>query len=310
MGRSQVLAGTVVILLWAVGCDDSPSGPTENPGAPPLVATVELGQEVSFDDHRELSVRFPNRGVTISGSLYLPVAKGRYGGVVWVHGSGRQPRIPFDSRWARAFVERGFFFFSFDKRGVGSSGGVCCPLDFPLLAADALAAVAAVRTHPDVAPDSVGLVGVSQAGWIIPIAAAESPDISFVILQSGPTVTLGEEDYFSELTRDFDCGRGGLSPEEADTLVRARGPSGFDPHPYLSRMTQPGLWLYGLEDIQQPSRLSIDRLQVLIDAGKDFTYVAFPDVNHFLAPGNECAASSPVDFITPMFDWLAMHRGR
>jgi hypothetical protein len=74
-------------------------------------------------------------------------------------------------------------------------------------------------------------------------------------------------------------------------------------------MTQPGLWLYGLEDIQQPSRLSIDRLQVLIDAGKDFTYVAFPEANHFLAPGNDGTASIPVDFVTSMFDWLAL-RGR
>lgn len=108
-----------------------------------------------------------------------------------------------------------------------------------------------MRTHGDVAPDSVGIVGVSQAGWIIPIAAAESPEIPFVILQSGPTVTLGEEDYFSELTRDFDCGRSGLSPAEADVLVRSRAPSGFDPRPYLSRMTQPGLWFYGLEDLSK-----------------------------------------------------------
>jgi hypothetical protein len=153
-----------------------------------------------------------------------------------------------------------------------------------------------------VAGDAVGLVGASQAGWIVPIAAADSPEIPFVILQSGPTVTLGEEDYFSELTHDFDCGRGGLPPEEADALVRTRGPSGFDPRTSLSRMTQPGLWHYGLEDIQQPSRLSIDRLQVLIDTGKDFTYLAFPEANHFLTLGSECTASSPVDFVTPMFD--------
>ncbi|HEY7700215.1 MAG TPA: hypothetical protein VIE88_17445 [Vicinamibacteria bacterium] len=300
------LTYAVVLVCSLSGCGDSPSGPTENPGAPPLVATVEFGPEVSFEDHREVPVRFPSRGVTLSGSLYLPGTRGRYGGVVWVHGSGRQGRIPFDSLWARAFVERGHFFFSFDKRGVGASGGSCCPLDFPLLAADALAAVTSLRVHGEVAGDAIGLAGASQAGWIVPIAAADAPDVPFVILQSGPTVTLGEEDYFSELTRDFDCGRGGLPPAEADARVRARGPSGFDPRPHLSRMTQPGLWLYGLEDIQQPSRLSIDRLQVFIDEGKDFTYLSFPGANHFLAPGSECAASSPVDFITPMFDWLSL----
>jgi pimeloyl-ACP methyl ester carboxylesterase len=303
--RALLLPGAVLVCSL-FGCDDSPSGPTENPDAPPSIATVELGQEVSFEDHREVPVRFPSNGVTLSGTLYLPPARGRYGGVVWVHGSGRQLRIPFDSLWARAFVEREYFFFSFDKRGVGGSGGACCPLDFPLLAADARAAIAAARSYAEVAGDAIGLAGASQAGWIVPIAAADAPDIPFVILQSGPAVTLGEEEYYSELTRDFDCGRGGLPPAEADTQVRARGPSGFDPRPYLSRMTQPGLWLYGLEDIQQPSRLSIDRLQVLIDAGQDFTYVAFAEANHFLAPGSECVASIPFDFVTPMFDWLSL----
>jgi pimeloyl-ACP methyl ester carboxylesterase len=217
--------------------------------------------------------------------------------------------MPYESLWALSYVARGFFFFSFDKRGVGSSGGACCPLDFPLLAADALAAAAAVRVHPEVVSESIGLVGASQAGWIIPIAAAESPEISFVVLQSGPTVTLGEEDYFSELTRDFDCGRGGLSAEEADARVRSRAPSGFDPRPFLSRMTQPGLWLFGLDDIQQPSRLSIERLQILIAEGKGFSYLAFPGANHSLVLAEECSPGSAVDFVTPMFEWLRS-RGR
>jgi len=127
MRVNLVLTGVVVL---AVGCGDSPSAPTENPGVPPPIAAVELGQEVSFDDHRELSVRFPSRGVTISGSLYLPVVKARYPGVVRVHGSGRQSRIPFDTPWARAFVERGYFFFSFDKRGVGASAAPAVPWTF------------------------------------------------------------------------------------------------------------------------------------------------------------------------------------
>jgi hypothetical protein len=141
-------------------------------------------------------------------------------------------------------------------------------------------------------------------------AAAESPDIRFTVLQSGPSVTLGEESYFSELTRDYDCGRGGLSPEEAEVLVRQRGPSGFDPRPYLLRMAQPGLWFYGLKDIQQPSRLDIDRLQELIDVGKDFTYIVFPEANHNLeVGGNECLSLPAVDFVTPMFEWLSSRTG-
>jgi len=48
----------------------------------------------------------------------------------------------------------------------------------------------------------IGLWGVSQVGWILPIAANLIDEISYTILISGPTVTVGEENYYSDLTGD------------------------------------------------------------------------------------------------------------
>jgi hypothetical protein len=67
-------------------------------------------------------------------------------------------------------------------------------------------------------------------------------------------------------------------------------------------MTQPGLWLFGLDDIRQPLRLSIERLGPLVDEGRDFSHLAFPGANHSLVLGAECSSGSPVDFVRPMFD--------
>jgi pimeloyl-ACP methyl ester carboxylesterase len=60
-------------------------------------------------------------------------------------------------------------------------------------ATDALAAVALLRLRPEVDPTRIGVWGPSEGGWVAPIAAAQSPDIAFVILKSGIAVTPEEQ---------------------------------------------------------------------------------------------------------------------
>ena len=73
----------------------------------------------------------------------------------------------------------GYVVLTYDKRGVGASKGVY--QEFPSdrnvenLAGDAIGAVRVLAARKDVDPSRVGLVGASQAGWIIPRAAARSP---------------------------------------------------------------------------------------------------------------------------------------
>jgi pimeloyl-ACP methyl ester carboxylesterase len=93
---------------------------------------------------------------------------------VWVHGAGEASRLGWGGQLLPGLVIAGVVVLSYDKRGVGESEGECCPGDtghFNLLTADAVGAAQALRTLPEIDPVRVGLIGASQAGWIVPRAA-------------------------------------------------------------------------------------------------------------------------------------------
>jgi pimeloyl-ACP methyl ester carboxylesterase len=239
-------------------------------------------------DHREVDVNYTCSGAVIASTLTLPKGRGPHPAVVFVHASGEHTRYTWPSPFIRALVRSGVAVLSYDKRGVGESQGVCCPGDddhFNLLAADVDGAVSALRRSPDIDRGRIGLLGVSQAGWIVPLAVARSRHrVAFTVLVSGPTVTTGAEHLYSRLAGEDEPGR--LSKQrrqEISQRLLEAGPSGFDPAPFLRQMTTPGLWLYGGEDKSQPSKESAAVLRNLQKAeGKDFTVVVFPDAGHGL----------------------------
>jgi hypothetical protein len=93
----------------------------------------------------------------------------------------------------------------------------------------------------------VGLLGDSQAGWIIPLAAQRDLAVRWALLNSGPTTTVGETDYWGQLAGESESPPSGTRQEMLDE-VRAAGPSGFDPVPSLRALSIPVLWMYGSDD--------------------------------------------------------------
>ena len=80
----------------------------------------------------------------------------------------------------------------YDKRGVGGSTGDWNTASFDDLAGDAVAAFEYLKTRSDIDPAQVGLLGVSQAGWIMPLAAVKAKGISFLISISGAGISAAE----------------------------------------------------------------------------------------------------------------------
>ena len=235
-------------------------------------------------------VSFPSDGVVLAGELTLPAGEGPHPAMVVVHGSGRvtADRYRFV---AEAFSEKGFAVLTYDKRGVGRSTGVYTSIgpgnsksDLGKLASDALAGAAFLREHPSIDGGQVGLLGFSQAGWIIPLAASRSAETAFMVIVSGPTVTVGEEIYYSKLTGDDHGQPTDLSGEEISRRLRAfTGPHGFDPVPALEKVTIPGLWILGGRDRSIPIPETLAHLDELVDnAGKDFEVKLYPQGNHGL----------------------------
>ncbi|MGH7553457.1 MAG: alpha/beta hydrolase family protein [Longimicrobiales bacterium] len=98
------------------------------------------------------------------------------------------------------------------------------------LAKDMAAGVAMLREQPEIDDDRIGVGGISQAGWIVPVAA-EMSDARFALILVGSTMPLGVNMRFERLNRESD------SPPSELALIAAKydGALGFDPIPVLER---------------------------------------------------------------------------
>ncbi len=141
----------------------------------------------------EKAVAFANRHVLLSGSFLIPGGKGPYPAIVLLHGAGAEARNA-SCFMAEFFVQRGVAALIYDKRGVGESAGDWKTSSFEDLAGDAVAAVNYLLSQPEINRSQIGLMGSSQGGWIAPMAALLSPNISFVIVKSAAGVTPEQEE--------------------------------------------------------------------------------------------------------------------
>jgi len=267
---------------------------------------------------RQYEIRFPSAGVTLAGTLTVPATPGRHPAVAVVHGSG--PSLRDEGQFtAGLFLTHGIAVLSYDKRGNGQSGGIypggfASAQAIEAYAADADAAIRFLGRQPDLDPHRLGLFGGSQGGWIVPLAAFHSPLVRFAVLESGPVVSVGESDSFAAYTSQ------GAAPlarplAQIEAQVEHDGPSGFDPRPFIRRLTIPMLWLYGGVDMNQPSHLDVKDLEQLKAAtGHDYEWHLYPDGNHGLfelkTGLNSDLASSrglPAAFFADVASWLREH---
>jgi pimeloyl-ACP methyl ester carboxylesterase len=164
--------------------------------------------------------------------------------------------------------------FVYDKRGVGQSKGdyegnhSVSEMNLRLLAADARAAFLTLANHDKLKDVALGITGISQAGWIVLIAAQGLNKLDFIALWSAPVCKVSEEDIFSKFTNDNDSK--GI-PSYRSALEARRTPyvwpdflgEDMNPSDALSTLSVPGLWVFGGNDGSIPVDLSIERLTAL-----------------------------------------------
>lgn len=232
-------------------------------------------------------VVFINHDVSLSGTVHLP-AEAAKAGIVLIHGSARKDSFRMTAL-ARQLAEEGFAVLTYDKRGIGKSGGVFQDRDderaFTLLAEDAVTAFRTLVDHPRVRSVPTGLLGISQGGWVAPIAARQLSSAAFMVLWSGPVCTVSEEMHFSAFATSIP----NFSIQRDRTRVREHMKSApirdndFDPRTALSRLSLPVLWIFGGRDNSIPVELSIARLKEMIEQGhRNFEFRLFPEQGHSL----------------------------
>jgi pimeloyl-ACP methyl ester carboxylesterase len=162
-----------------------PTGLTWRHGGSPSKTATRVNSET----HE--AVRFSSGDLQLAGTLIRPASPGKHPTIILVHGSGAENReyvLPF----ARFLVRHGVAVFGYDKRGVGESTGDWRTASYEELAGDVVSAFSYLKTRRDVDVAHIGLLGVSQAGWIMQMAAARISDLGFLISISGAGVSPAE----------------------------------------------------------------------------------------------------------------------
>ena len=173
----------------------------------------------------------------------------------------------------------------YDKRGTGKSdgevvrvSGANSPETIPLLASDMNAVLQRLLQIPDIDKDKIGLYGVSQANWYMPLLADQAAEVQFMIMLTGGVIPVGPKAHWEGLVFHRK-----LNPDSALVLFdQYSGDLGFDQRPHLRALNIPMLYLLGERDPGIPFAVNRDELEVLKTEGKDITLISYSEGVHLL----------------------------
>lgn len=150
----------------------------------PQTAGLFYSSEPAFFYAADSSIRF-------AGTLTQPTGKKAGKAVVLVSGTGKQDRDgtmaghKFFAVIADYLTRQGMAVLRVDDRGTGETTGDYEDATTEDFANDALLAVSYLQSRPDMKGIPVGLLGHSEGGAAIAIAAARSKEVMFIISLSG-----------------------------------------------------------------------------------------------------------------------------
>ena len=227
-----------------------------------------------------------SEGVQIHWILDLPSGTGPHPAIVYGQGSGSITADFASTRaHARELNELGYAVIRYDKRGTGRSGGVLEGLNtanseelIARLAADMEAVLVELLGRPEIDASRIGLFGISQATWFMPVVAKRQAAVDFVITLTGGVLPVGVQTRYEELFR-ID----GLTMKQAeDQLDDYSGPLGFDPVPPIEAVDIPRLYLLGDKDEFGPLRQNLAAIEDLQTAGNTIQMILYAGGRHGL----------------------------
>ena len=150
------------------------------------------------------SISFKNDNIILRGDLLLPDGHGPFPGLVMVHGSGIGERSEL-MEIAKGFAEYGIAVLVYDKRGSGMSDGSWINSSLVDLAEDAAAAFNFLISQHNIQVNSSGYWGVSQGGWVVPLAAGNtSPKFTIIVTGGGVAPKVVETDSYRSIVARID----------------------------------------------------------------------------------------------------------
>jgi uncharacterized protein len=234
------------------------------------------GPQLSDLNYTEVFYENEKEGIKLGGMLFVPENGNEIPVVSIIHGSGTSRR---NSVWylsvTKHLLDNGIAVLLPDKRGCEKSEGNWKGVKLEDLGNDVLASVEFIKHQNVFEISEIGILGMSQGGWIAPVAASKSDDISFVINMSGAMVSPTEQLLHEEINN--------ISPYTYRFLARMIAPISvksikrsqlfspfvsFNPVSYWQKVQVPVFIAYGENDKNVP----IDNCLEILKQ---------PDFNHY-----------------------------
>jgi len=190
-------------LVGSTRLEDGRTGAVElRPSDPPAIVTE------GYD--------FENGEVKLGATLCLPAGDGPFPALAMPHGGGNSTRESSGYWfWMEFMARNGIAVLGWDKRGNGESGGDWREVGLGPLAQDVAIAADKLAADPRIDAGAIGVLGISQGGWIGTMAAVLNPEIDHLVIVSGPAVSPLRSDQYATMRTFGDPERTpGLTPEE------------------------------------------------------------------------------------------------
>jgi pimeloyl-ACP methyl ester carboxylesterase len=257
-----------------------------------MIVPLASSHHAAADDSADLRVvelTVPTSdGLHLPATLRVPIDAGPgMPGMVLVHGAGIGAR-DFYSPEAEVFARQDMATLTYDRRTAGYS---LTERSYSQLADDAAAAAEVVRGRSEVDPDRVGLWGLSEGGWVAPLAASREPRTAFLVVVGASGVPPLRQTSWAEAEKAERSGvRGSLVQAASRTSWRVVSGAGmfpephYDPVPVLGDLTLPVLGVWGAKDRVCPpvESMAIHRRALEAAGNRHHTLRMFANAEHTL----------------------------
>lgn len=185
----------------------------------PLVATTFFLGKTNYQSQ---VIQFQFQSDTIEGVVNLPdkkyIHEEKMPLVIFVHGDGELGRDAYGYYkhiW-NELAKKGIASMSWDKKGIGESTGKWLNQSMEDRANEVIAAIDFIKADPRFGFSSIGLIGFSQAGWVMPKVASLSDYPDFIISVSGAINWKRQSNYLTRRRMELE----GANKEAIEAGVR------------------------------------------------------------------------------------------
>lgn len=295
-----------------------------------VAVTAIALSNLAVADYQKTQLNFEHGGNQLEGMLIKPKRlKGPTPVLLFIDGDGDAPYDGYgysEHVW-RSLADVGIASFSWNKPGVGGSTGNWLHQSLEERADEVIAAIEMLKLREDILEHKIGLIGWSQAGWVMPIVASKSDYPDFMIVVSGAINWMDQGHYMrtvrmmregatqleidaakvaslSTAERHFSMSyeeyavqvsTGGDDPMSRDRFRFVQLNWRSDARHHLKDIDCPVLAIFGGQDVNVDTVESakIYRQEFGKAGNHDLTIQLFPDAQHGILKGRHFSAQKP-----------------